>query len=100
MFGDTYTTLGLPWCRREDWDEFVRVLEDSHQFRDLSYDEWLKGAERAFEDATRVGVRVEKVEIRPDDLVRWCRVNGQNVNSGTCTLMAMNIADAIYSDRH
>jgi hypothetical protein len=46
-----------------------------------AYEDWLAGAQKAIVQMAATGMRVRRVDIDLDDLMRWCRHEGRPLDS-------------------
>jgi hypothetical protein len=76
---DRELKVGFAWFDREQWQRLTEVVEDRAELDD-TYEQWHKSAREAFADLEREGVRIEKVHVKVDALVAWCRAQGLPVN--------------------
>jgi hypothetical protein len=70
---------GIAWYRREQWAR-LRELADDADALEETYEDWLASARRIFVRMTVAGVRVRRVDVELDELVRWCRREGRKLN--------------------
>jgi len=76
---DRGLAVGFAWFDREQWQRLTEVAEDRTALDD-TYDQWLKGARKAFAGLERQGAQIEKVHVKVDALVAWCKTQGLPVN--------------------
>jgi hypothetical protein len=64
---------------RDDWPEWCRISADIPAHAD--YDTWLKNVREHQQGAAAKGLRAVQVDVKPADLLAWCRGHGLNVNA-------------------
>jgi hypothetical protein len=67
--------LGLAWFDREQWQRLTEVVENRSELDD-TYEQWIQSARDALRNFERQGQSVEKVHIKVDELVAWCKAKG------------------------
>lgn len=67
--------VGIPWYRREDWEELRSVLSDTRALP-VSYGVWLRAAENVVDQTEKKGYRTIKVHIDPKVFPKWCQSRG------------------------
>ena len=65
---------GMPHYSRDTYERMREILSQSHKLP-ASYDEWLDGFKKGFQQATLRGYRVEQINIHPDVFTAWCKAN-------------------------
>lgn len=63
---------GILWWKPEQWEKAKKISTDSHVF-DNSYQEWKEAAEEALKKFRFLGLKVYKIEIDLDELIKWCK---------------------------
>ena len=71
---------GIAWYRRDQWARLRELAADADRLEE-AYDDWLAGAQKTIVQMTAAGVRVRRVDIELDELVRWCRHEGRPLDS-------------------
>ena len=66
---------GIGWYRAADYDQLRALFVDGHRLP-TTHSEWLRAAEKVEANIRASGVRVVRVEIRPDEFESWCRRKG------------------------
>ncbi|MGF1669564.1 MAG: hypothetical protein ACFCU6_03880 [Balneolaceae bacterium] len=66
------SVTGILWWKPEQWKKAKQMSSDSHVF-DKTYQDWKESAERAFKNFQDLGIKVYKIEIELDELVKWCK---------------------------
>jgi hypothetical protein len=66
------SVVGFAWYRREEWQRLREMSSDRERLEE-DFEEWLRCASRAFEDAKRAGISVMKVDVNVEELLNWCR---------------------------
>lgn len=77
---DSGAVTGIAWYRRDEWARLRELATDAEKL-DEAYDDWLAGAQKMIVQMTVTGVRVRRVDIELDELVRWCRQGGRPIDS-------------------
>jgi len=77
---DSETITGIAWYRRDQWARLRELATDADRLEE-AYEDWLAGAQKTIVQMTAAGVRVRRVDIELDELVRWCRHEGRPVDS-------------------
>jgi len=77
---DSDTITGIAWYRRDQWARLRELAADADRLEE-AYEDWLAGAQKTIVQMTATGVRVRRVDIDLDDLVRWCRHEGRPLDS-------------------
>ena len=62
--------LALPWILEEDWPQWRSVDRDV-----ASYQRWLELFDKNRKVAEAYGWPYERVPVRPDPFLEWCKVN-------------------------
>ena len=76
--GDTIT--GIAWYRRDQWARLRELAVDADRLEE-AFEDWLVGAQKTIVQLTATGLRVRRVDVDLDDLVRWCRHDGRPLDS-------------------
>lgn len=63
---------GILWWKPKQWEKAKRISSDSHDFDD-TYQDWKEGAEKSLNDFYDLGIKVYKIEIDLDELVKCCK---------------------------
>ena len=63
----------------EDYDEILRISIDKENFYD-TWEDWKKNKERAKKQMEAGGLKVIDIIVRPEELVKYCRKNGLEIN--------------------
>jgi hypothetical protein len=71
---------GIPWYKREEYDEIRRVMEDAASLP-KEFDTWLQKALQVKEHLKGQGVVAVEAYIDPSEFVAWCRGRGLHVDS-------------------
>jgi hypothetical protein len=77
---DTINITGIAWYRRDQWARLRELAADADRLEE-AYEDWLAGAQKTIVQMTATGVRVRRLDIALDDLVRWCRHEGRSLDS-------------------
>lgn len=87
--------IGVPWYKREQYDEILRVMEDA-SLLPRTYDAWLQAAEKVFESQERIGIVAVKAYVDPATFPDWCRARGLTVNAAARIQYASTTAADAY----
>jgi len=79
MKDSTQPVIGIVWYRPEQWERVRDIAADSDEFED-SYVVWLQLAEEKSRELKGRGLRVEKVDVDSEKLIRWCNQKGLENN--------------------
>ena len=71
-------TIGMSWYTPESWERLRAVADDRATLG--TFDAYQRKAERAIREFAAQGIKVEKVLLDIDDLVRWCRREGYAID--------------------
>ena len=63
---------GILWWKPKQWEKAKQISSDGHVFDD-TYQDWQEGAEKALKNFHDLGIKVYKIEIELDELVKWCK---------------------------
>lgn len=63
--------IAIVWYRPEQWKRVRDLAVDSAEFDD-TYVEWLQSAEEKAKELKVRGLRVEKIDLDSEKLIRWC----------------------------
>ncbi len=78
--GDSPDALGIAWYSREDWPKLKALAADPGIIEE-TYDEWLQVAERIRRQLRAQGLEPERVEVKVDALLEWCREEGRPLDA-------------------
>jgi hypothetical protein len=65
---------GVHWFKRKHYDKLRRTFLDGHTFPS-DFDAWLREAQAKCEKIVESGRDIVRVEIEPDEFVRWCKAH-------------------------
>jgi hypothetical protein len=71
--------MAIVWYRPDQWQRVRDVSTDAEEL-ELTYTEWLRLAEERFKEIQSSGLRVEKVDVDSEELIRWCNEHGLENN--------------------
>jgi hypothetical protein len=71
--------FGHCFISREDWPEYCRICADTPVGSD--YDAYLKDLQELCHGLAREGRLVVKIDVKPADLLAWCKARRLEVNS-------------------
>ncbi len=71
---------GIPWYRREDYAEILRVMADG-ELLPKTWDKWFYRAEKVRQQIVDSGGIAERCNIDPQQFPLWCRTRGLNVDA-------------------
>ena len=77
---DNSAPTGIAWYRRDQWTRLRELAPDVEKIEE-SYEDWLAGAQTVLVQLTVAGVRVQRVDVDLDELVRWCRGEDRPLDS-------------------
>jgi len=77
---DSDTVTGIAWYRRDQWARLRELAADADRLEEV-YADWLAGAQKTAVQMTAVGVRIRRVDIDLDELVRWCQHEDRPLDS-------------------
>ena len=77
---DSDAITGIAWYRRGQWARLRELAADADGLEE-AYEDWLAGAQKTIVQMMATGVRVRRIDIDLDDLVRWCRDEGRPLDS-------------------
>jgi hypothetical protein len=81
--------IGMVWYKNEDtFNEYKRISSTGAHEVHISFDEWLKAAEKELKEHEARGDTVVKVYIDPAELVLWAENRGLNIDADTCNRFA------------
>ncbi len=73
------TVVGYAWYRKEQWERLRQVCPDVDNIEER-FEDWHQSAESHFQQlgkkCEREGMRLVKVEVDIEELLRWCAANG------------------------
>ena len=96
MSAENEMVIALCWFDREQWEQLALVDPEGV---DNSYEDWKKGANRAFSNLTANGQKLRKISIRTSDLIKWCQENDQEPNSSARSKYAAMVAQKRYDKK-
>ena len=76
---ETKVVYGICWFQPEKWDRLLEISSDRDSL-ESSYSEWRSSAQKSYNEFRDSGAIVKKVNVDPDDLLKWCNANGLSVN--------------------
>lgn len=72
--------IGMTWFHRKDYKKLRQLFIDGDKFP-LLYDQWLKKAEKGFNEIRRRGSTVEKVYFDPETFPAWCNERAMDIDA-------------------
>jgi hypothetical protein len=69
--------IGLLWIAAADYDRAVALSEDGMP---ATYEDWRKKMDRLIAGLP-ADIEVMKIEADPDEVAKWCRANGHQVDT-------------------
>ncbi|WP_407157000.1 hypothetical protein [Bradyrhizobium sp. STM 3557] len=82
--------IAVAWYKPEEWADIRRLCPDLHG----TYQEWLADAEAMIESLSKsIEGQVMKVDLTVDELRRWKRATGREVDSKVRSQLAMKAAE-------
>lgn len=73
--------VGIAWYKRREWERLRQAVSDPERL-EATHREWLRIAKKASRDLKAAGVDHERVIVRVDELVAWCRARNLPVDAG------------------
>lgn len=83
--------VGIPWCRKENYDALRRVLVDGSHLP-VSWEEFMERASKAQQSYEADGHVVVRAEIDPRTFPGWCEFHGHRIDSNSCYRFAAEVA--------
>jgi hypothetical protein len=80
--------IAVAWYKPEEWADLRRLCPDL----DDTYQEWLTGAETAIAGISSATEQVIKVVLTVDELRRWKRATGREVDAKVRSQLAVKAA--------
>jgi hypothetical protein len=71
--------IGIAWFDREQWRRLADVVPDRSELDD-TFEAWERSARKAIRNFERNGQTVGKVQVKIEELLAWCLVNGTTPN--------------------
>ncbi|MEH2562613.1 hypothetical protein [Bradyrhizobium sp. AZCC 2289] len=91
------SVVALAWFRREEWNELKRICPDLHD----TYEEWLADAQAGIEAlGSPLKDQVVKVILTVDELRKWKRATGREIDGKVRARLAVKGANQTNSTRH
>jgi hypothetical protein len=92
--------IAVAWFRPEEWSDLKRLCPDLHE----TYQEWLTEAEATIEvldsPLKAQKAQVVKIVMTVDELRRWKRATGRDVDSTARSALAAKIAAKNHRANH
>ena len=85
------SVVGIPWCRKEDYDALVAIFVDTHDLPRV-WEEFIQIAEEAEKFQKAEGRVVERVYIDPHTFPNWCQMQGYRINAHARRMFAFQVA--------
>ncbi len=74
----TYLGIGVAVYRKEDYQEILRLSEDSERM-DQSWEEWSQSKKKWERNAIKMGIKGIDIIVLPRELVDFCRSRGLRI---------------------
>jgi hypothetical protein len=74
--------IGIAWFDREQWRRLAEVVPDRTELDD-TFEAWERSARKAIKNFERNGRAVEKVQVKVEELLAWCLLNGTTPNGAS-----------------
>ena len=87
---DRELAVAFAWFDREQWQRLTEVAADRAELDD-TYEQWQKGAREALANLERQGLRIQKVHVKVDALMAWCKAQGLPVNGEARSQYVANV---------
>lgn len=83
---------GMVWYKREDYPLILEIMDDNESLA-TTYDDFITGAEKVFNQLTAQGMRMIRAEIDPRTFPEWCSTHGfKKLNSEARSAFANRFA--------
>lgn len=89
--------VGIGWYAPWEWNKLRRVVADPGRLDD-SYLAWRRGAKKVVRDFREQGLDCERVSVRVDELVAWCREQGRPVDGNARAAYVAELVRRRYGD--
>lgn len=99
MTAKTILIIPIPWYRRDQYDRLQAACTDGHRLP-AAYDKWLNAAQTGFEELSKKGRIVRKVDFDLDAFLAWCKLRGVNIDSRARQHFSSSIAIEAYKAEH
>lgn len=73
---------GIVWYNEEEWKKIKRISVDSERLED-SFQEWEEMALRTLADMKATGIDGEKVFIKAEEFLIWCKIYSLPVDASS-----------------
>ncbi len=73
------TVFGIAWFKEEDWGRLLEISDDRAKL-ESTYSEWLLHAEKVIKNFEKQGVKIQRVNVTPNQLLIWCKERNIPVN--------------------
>lgn len=73
------TVVGVAWYRPEQWERLLEISADRAEL-ESTHAEWERNAKLAMEWHSRGGLRLERVAVDVEELLRWCLIRNLPVD--------------------
>ncbi len=83
--------VGLPWCREEDYNAFLAILQDANDWP-TTWDNFVARMEKAERSFQESGQTVRRININPRTFPIWCASKGYRIDANACHKFAAEIA--------
>ncbi len=94
--------IGVAWYRKEQWDRLRQVCPDGADLEER-FDDWYEHGVRSFrelaEQCEPKGMRLVKVDVDIEELLRWCAANGLTPDGQARSRFAAEKASEISPDQ-
>ncbi len=77
---DNKSIIGIAWFKEDDWEVWKKISEDKLEDK---YEDWLIEASLAKLKYEEEGFTIKKVNITPNNFMKWCKTNNKKLNSSS-----------------
>ena len=91
--------IGMVWYRQEEYARFRKLFSDGRKLPP-THKQWLKQANKTFEEFAVRGYLVEKVYLDLDTFPDWCRRRGLDIDAKARTRFANEAVARKYRNPH
>jgi hypothetical protein len=86
---------GIGWYDAAQYAQLRKQAADAGRL-DTTFEAWERNATRVFESLRQQGVRVEKVAVDVEDLVRWCQAHGRPLDGSARAQFVAELAERLH----
>jgi hypothetical protein len=75
------TEVGVAWYRPEQWERLRAISVDADDL-EVDYAEWVANVEDVMRRMPKRGLRLVKVDVDVEELLKWCQAHHRLVDGG------------------